>query len=219
MIFGDAQLSNDLKNCNNLASKWSYWCKDKATEQWIKRLDWMKNVVYPWNNKDWDYKQFVKNRYDPEDVLKLKIGGSISNLIHNIDILIKQIESLLTQPNPDSSSVAGISDQPMSKNANRQRFFDLKKQIAILKNEPDKNRNQIEALHAALNHMISTKSITSMEYGLGLKQEGIYQKAPYDDPFFNNKKLNGEFSSSYFIQTGFCKSKETNENDCVKKKI
>lgn len=219
MIFGDAQLSEDLKNCNNLASKWSNWCKDKAKDEWMKRLDWMKNVVYPWNNKDWDYRQFVKNRYDPEDVLKLRTRGSISDLIHNIDILIKQMESLLTQPNPDSNSLAGISDQPVSKNGNRQRFFDLKKQIAILKSEPEKNKNQIEALYAALNQMISSKSITSMEYGLALKQDGIHQKPPYDDPFFKNKNINGEFSSSYFIQTGFCKSKESNENDCVKKKF
>jgi len=218
MIFGDTQLTNDLKNCSNLPSKWSYWCNEKAKQQWIRRLDWMKNTVYPWNNRDWDYKQFVKNRYDPEDVLKLKKDGSISNLINNIDILIKQIESILTAPNPDGGSIAGITDQPSSNNANRQRFLDLKKQISILSSNPEKNRNQIEALHDALNQIISSKLITSKEYGLGLMQDGTFQKPPYDDNFFN-KSITGEASSSYFIQTGFCKGKETNENECNRKKF
>jgi hypothetical protein len=218
MIFRDTQLSNDLKNCDNLPSKWSYWCSEKAKEQWMKRLDWMKNSVYPWNNKDWDYKQFVKNRYDPEDVLKLKKGGSISELINNIDIIIKQIESILTAPNPDANSVAGITDQPSSNNKNKDRFLDLKRQISILSHEPTKNRNELEGLYAALNDMISSKLITSKEYGLGLTQDGVYQKPPYDDHFFN-KPITGEYSSSYFIQTGFCKSTETNQSDCNNKKF
>jgi hypothetical protein len=218
MIFGDTQLTNDLKNCNNLPSKWSYWCNEKAKQQWIRRLDWMKNMVYPWNNRDWDYKQFVKNRYDPEDVLKLKKDGSISNLINNIDILIKQVESILTVPNPDGGSIAGVTDQPSSNNPNKQRFLDLKRQISILSNDPEKNRNQIQALHDALNQIISSKQITSKEYGLGLMQDGTFQKPPYDDNFFN-KSITGEASSSYFIQTGFCKGKETNENECNRKKF
>jgi hypothetical protein len=218
MIFGDTQLTNDLKNCNNLPSKWSYWCNEKAKQQWIRRLDWMKNVVYPWNNRDWDYKQFVKNRYDPEDVLKLKKDGSISNLINNIDILIKQVESILSAPNPDGGSIAGVTDQPSSNNPNKQRFLDLKRQISILSNDPEKNRNQIEALHDALNQIISSKQITSKEYGLGLMQDGTFQKPPYDDNFFN-KSITGEASSSYFIQTGFCKGKETNQNECNRKKF
>lgn len=218
MLFADAQLNNDIKNCNNLPSKWSYWCNEKAKQLWIRRLDWMKDTVYPWNNRDWDYKQFVKNRYDPEDVLKLRKGGSISDLINNIDILIKQIESLLTAPNPDGGSVAGITDQPSSNNPNKQRFLELKRQISILSSDPEKNRNQIQALHDALNQIISNKGITSKEYGLGLMQDGTFQKPPYEDSFFN-KTLTGESSSSYFIQTGFCKTKEANETECRRKKF
>lgn len=218
MIFADTQLKNDIKNCNNLASKWSYWCNEKAKDQWIRRLDWMKHMVYPWNNKDWDYRQFVKNRYDPEDVLKLRKGGSISDLIKNIDIIIKQIESILSAPNPDSGSIAGISDQPSSNNPNKNRFLELKRQISILSSDPEKNRNQIEALYDALNMIISSKLISSKEYGLGLMQDATYQKPPYDDTFFN-KPITGEGSSSYFIQTGFCKGKEPNENECISKKF
>ena len=87
MIFKDEQLSKDLNNCNNLPSKWTNWCIDKAKEQWMRRLAWMKNMVYPWNNKNWDYKQFVINRYHPEDALGLKKGGKMKDLIKNIDIL------------------------------------------------------------------------------------------------------------------------------------
>ena len=218
MIFGDNQYTIDIKNCNNLPSKSSYWCKDKAKDQWLRRLSWMKNIVYPWNNRDWDYKQFVKNKYDPENVLQLKKGGSMQALTHNIDILIKQIESLISAPNPDSNSVAGITDQPVSNNIFKGRFLDLKKKISILSSEPEKNRFQIEGLHAALNEMISSKLITSKEYGLGLIQDGVYQKPPYDDKFFD-KTITGESSSSYFIQTGFCKSKEPTKNECISKKF
>jgi hypothetical protein len=218
MIFKDEQLSTDLKNCNNLPSKWTNWCIDKAKEQWMRRLAWMKNIVYPWNNKNWDYKQFVINKYHPEDVLGLKKGGSITALIQNIGILIEQVNGLLINPNPDADSIAGISDQPRSNNVFKNRFLELKKQLSILSKEPEKNRYQIEALYLAINEIISAKLITSKEYGLGLTQDGTFQKPPYDDPFFQ-KSLTGEASSSYFIQSGFCNSTETNKQECINKKF
>jgi len=218
MIFSDPQLSTDLQNCSNLPSKWTNWCNDKAKEQWMRRLDWMKNTVYPWNNRNWDYRQFVKNKYDPEDVLGLKKGGSISDLIKNIDILIEQMKGLLTEPNPDGNSIAGISDQPLSNNTTKNRFLELKKQVSILSKEPEKNRYQLESLYSAINEIISSKLITSKEYGLGLAQDSTFQKPPYDDAFFQ-KPITGEASSSYFIQSGFCKSTETNESECKNKKF
>ena len=178
----------------------------------------MKNMVYPWNNKNWDYKQFVINRYHPEDALGLKKGGKMKDLIKNIDILIEQVNGLLSKPNPDANSIAGISDQPMSNNWFKNRFLSLKRELSILSKDPEKNRYQIEALYLAINEIISAKLITSKEYGLGLTQDGTFQKPPYDDPFFQ-KSLTGEASSSYFIQSGFCNSTETNEQECINKKF
>jgi hypothetical protein len=218
MIFGDKELETDLRNCSNLPSKWTEWCKDKAKSAWMRRLSWIKDVVYPWNNKDWDYKQFVKNNYDPEDVLGLRRGGNMDELIGNISIIVKQLESLISVANPNDNSVAGISDQPSTNNPRMAQIISLKQQLAELKRNPEGNRNQIEALAGALNELVRSRAITSKEYGIGIAAEGSFQQPPYNDPFFN-KPIRGEGSSSYFIQTGFCTTKDNSQQDCKNKKF
>ena len=59
------------------------------------------------------------------------------NINTNIGILIKQINSLLMDPNPDDSSRAGISDQPMSNNPFKDVYLNLKMEKSIKRNTMD----------------------------------------------------------------------------------
>ena len=120
------------------------------------------DLVYPWNNLKWDYQQFVKNKYNPVK-LGIRKDGSFDATFHNVGIMMKQMDSLISDPNPDDSSVAGIHDRT-----------DRKKSAST-------------------------------------------QSKPYNDPFFN-KPINGRYSSSYFTQTGFCETKDT-EIECKNKNL
>lgn len=205
-------LWNETKKCDQLGGGWNGWCKDQVKQRWLQEL--LGPRVYPWVNLEWDYKQFVKNNYDPRN-LGLSKNGDFSALITNIDILIKQINSLLMDPNPNDSSRAGVSDQPMSNNPFKDVYLNLKKQIIELKRDPVANAGQINALKEAVAQMEKNRQISAKEYGIGLNQDASYQLAPYSDGYFN-KPLTGKASSSYFVQNGFCKTRDT-EKDCREK--
>lgn len=50
-----------------------------------------------------------------------------------------------------------------------------------------------------------------------IKEEARDQKPPYPDPFFQSQQLNGEGSSSYFVQVGICPTKIKDEKTCKAK--
>lgn len=68
------------------------------------------DLIYPWNNLKWDYQQFVKNKYNPVK-LGIRKDGTFDATFKNMDIMMKQMDSLISDPNPDNNSVAGIDDR------------------------------------------------------------------------------------------------------------
>ena len=77
-------------------------------------------LIYPWNNLKWDYQQFVKNKYNPVK-LGIRKDGTFDATFKNMDIMMKQMDSLISDPNPDDNSIAGIHDQTdRNKNTNNQ---------------------------------------------------------------------------------------------------
>jgi len=207
------KLWNETAKCDQLGGSFNGWCKNVVRERWL--ADLLGPRVYPWVNLQWDYQQYVKNNYNPVN-LGINRSGNVQALVTNIGILIKQLNSLLMDPNPNDTSRAGISDQPMSNNPFKDVYFNLKTQILQLKQNPIANADKINILKQALEQMEKNRQITAKEYGLGLNLVASYQEPPYNDPFFN-KPTTGRGSSSYFAQAGFCKTKD-NESDCKKKK-
>jgi len=205
-------LWNELKKCDQLGGGSNGWCKEQVRQRWIQEL--LGPRVYPWINLHWDYQQYVKNNYDPRK-LGIDKNGNIQALIQNIGILIQQLNSLLMDKNPNDNSRAGISDQPLSNNPFKNVYLGLKKQIIDLKSNPTANAGKISALKETLDMMEKNRQISAKEYGLGLNFDASYQKPPYNDPYFN-KPISGTGSSSYFVQTGFCKTKD-NHSECKAK--
>jgi hypothetical protein len=207
-------LWNELKKCDQLGGSFNGWCKDQVRMRWFEKL--LGSRIYPWINLSWNYQQYVKNNYDPRN-LGIRKEGNMRALIANIGVLINQLNSLLMDPNPDGNSVAGISDQPKSNNPFKSVYLSLKAQINELKRVPSvENTQKIAALKDALQLIEKNRQISAKEYGLGTNLDATYQPPPYSDDFFN-KPLRGKNSSSYFAQTGFCKTKDNNMNDCKSK--
>jgi hypothetical protein len=207
------KLWDETAKCDQLGGGFNGWCKNVVKERWL--ADLLGPRVYPWINLQWDYQQYVKNNYNPVN-LGIDRSGNVQGLITNIGILIKQLNSLLMDPNPGDNSRAGVSDQPMSNNPFKDVYLNLKTQIIQLKQDPIGNAAKINTLKEAINQMEKNRQITAKEYGLGLNLDASYQAPPYNDPFFN-KPTTGRGSSSYFAQSGFCKTKD-NEADCKQKK-
>jgi hypothetical protein len=205
-------LWNELKKCDQLGGGSNGWCKEQVRQRWIQEL--LGPRVYPWINLRWDYQQYVKNNYDPRK-LGINKDGNMQALIKNIGILIQQLNSLLMDKNPNDNSRAGISDQPLSNNPFKNVYLELKKQIIDLKSNPTANAGKIAALKDTLDMMEKNRQISAKEYGLGINFDASYQKPPYNDPYFN-KPITGTNSSSYFVQTGFCKTKD-NYSECKAK--
>jgi hypothetical protein len=208
------KLWDETAKCDQLGGSFNGWCKDVVKQRWLQDL--LGPRVYPWINLQWDYQQYIKNNYNPVN-LGIDRSGNAEALVTNIGILIKQLNSLLMDPNPADSSRAGVSDQPMSNNPFKDVYLNLKGQIIQLKQDPVANASKINILKEAVAMMEKNRQITAKEFGLGINLEASYQSAPYNDPYFN-KPTDGKASSSYFVQTGFCKTKD-NETDCKTKKL
>ena len=69
---------------------------------------------------------------------------------------------------------------------------------------------------ALTNDLVDCLQRTSCVLLNNTKRSYLDQKPPYDDPFFN-RKLDGEFSSSFFAQVGFCPSKISDPTQCNNK--
>jgi len=206
------RLWSETAKCDQLGGSSNGWCKNVVRERWL--ADLLGPRVYPWVNLQWDYQQFVINNYNPVN-LGISRRGNIQALTNNIGILIQQLNSLLMDANPNSSSRAGVSDQPMSNNPFSDVYLNLKREIIQLKQDPVGNADKLNTLKEAVAQMEKNRQITAKEFGLGLNLEASYQSPPYNDPFFN-KPTTGTGSSSYFAQTGFCKTND-NEQQCRQK--
>ena len=190
------------------------WCKDQVRQQWIQNI--IGPRIYPWANFRWDYQQYVINNYEPMKLGLDKKDTSTTGLIKNIGIIIKLIRGLINDPNPSNNSRAGIDDQPSTDNPIYPQYIELKRQIIELLKNPNQNAGRINALRDTLEYMERSNQITAKDYGLGKNYEGSLESPPYDDKFFN-KPLKGQAASSYFIQSGFCKTNDKNQKQCKDK--
>ena len=174
------KMFSEIKQCLNGGS-FGIQCAAEITNKYIRKLSFMKNLIYPWRNYDWDYTEFVKKNYNTK-LLGASGDGTIGAIVHDVDAILKIIEGLLFDANPADNSAA--SNPSSSKN-------DL---VDCL--------NQSGGLSCRI---LNAAKISSLN-----------QKKPYDSKFFN-KKIDGQHSSSYFVQVGMCPSKITDKSMCESK--
>jgi hypothetical protein len=211
-------LFNQLDMCDTLGGPKSGWCKDQVRMKWIQDL--IGPRIYPWANFRWDYKGYVEKNYDPAD--KVDKSGTMTAAMNNVDVIILQLNSLITDPNPGNDAIAGISDQPPSshplKNEFIDKYTDLSRQIIELKKDPAKNKDRLSQIRDTLSSYLQTRPVTAKEYGIAINSASrMLEEKPYDDVFFN-RDMNKENSSNYYVQIGFCKTDDKDQINCESKK-
>lgn len=100
-------MSYDSKKLNELQQKVAT-ATAKANYK-IRQIPLFKDSVYPWNNHDFDFSQYIYNKYDP-DKLGFSDKGCVSTTIHDAAKLSNYSDALLTDPLPNNGSIAGIDD-------------------------------------------------------------------------------------------------------------
>lgn len=211
-------LFNQLDTCDTLGGPKTGWCKDQVRMKWIQDL--IGPRIYPWANFRWDYKGYVEKNYDPADTIDK--SGTMTAAMNNVDVIIRQLNSLITDPNPGNDAMAGITDQPPSthpaKNDFVAKYTDLSNQIIQLKKDPVKNKDRLTQIRDTLNSYLQSRPVSAKEYGIAINSASrTSEEKPYEDVFFN-RDMNRENSSNYYVQVGFCKTEDKKQQDCESKK-
>ena len=103
---------SEIKECY-VDGPYGIQCAAAITDKYIRRLSFMKDLIYPWRNYDWDYTEYVKKNYNTQ-LLKVSGDGTMTAIVNDVDAILKLIEGLLYDANPDNASSA--SNPASSKN-------------------------------------------------------------------------------------------------------
>ena len=187
------------KNCVRLGGAYTLHCIMAAYDKYLfRKFSWVKNMIYPWSNYDWDYAQFIDNLYDPKRGVNDIRGGTITisgkadieEMVNTVEVIIKLLFSLTTDANPNKKSSASIkfkknkySDLPDCINVEvRDKLISLRSQMQTLK-------NKISPLQREVNKKMR-------KYQSDLKK-WRYLKAKYDRENFQDK--NTENIENFYI--------------------
>lgn len=102
---------SEIKECFADGS-FALQCAAAITEKYLRRLSFIRDLVYPWRNYDWDYTEYVKKNYNTK-LLKVSGDGTATAIINDVNAILKLIEGLLFDANPDNNSSAS---NPASRN-------------------------------------------------------------------------------------------------------
>ena len=88
-------------------------CSAAVTDKYMREFNFMKNLVYPWRNYDWDYQEYVKTNYNTKK-MGVSGEGNTRAIIKDVDALLKIIDGLLFKANPTDNSSASNPNSPNS---------------------------------------------------------------------------------------------------------
>lgn len=93
----------------------------------LKNKEW-KNI-YPYNNHDFDYKEYILNKYNP---YKLGISNepTVKNLSESTIKLSKYMDLMLESPTPNSKDRAGVDDINNENSVIKNKLADIKIQTS-----------------------------------------------------------------------------------------
>lgn len=168
------------KDCALCKSKGSdIKCMKTAITKLMRKLPFIRDSVYPWQNYDWDYGNYIDNNYSAMATGSSRAG---KDYLKNIGIFIKIIRAYIDKGNPGKGAVAG-----------------------------GKGKNSDYAVYGCLGNK---KKICDTTHKVKMSN---LQKKPYNNKFFN-KKLQGNYASSYYVRVGSCERKDIKSEGLCKKK-
>ncbi len=135
----------DCAKCKGQANN-DATCLNAALTKLFRQIPHVKDTIYPWQNYEWDYGNFVDNNYSAAATGSTK-RGSWSALFKNTKIFLKFFKAMIFSPNPNKRSVAGgmnkHSDFPIygcqGNNANNCRVWNSVK-MSNLQRKPYKDK-------------------------------------------------------------------------------
>ena len=173
------QYNIDCSLCANNGN--NYRCHKIAEQKLMRSMPFLQKNIYPWNNYDWNYGNFVDNNYSVMATGATK-SGSISSLFKNMKAFMKLVKGYLSDSNPGPTSYPG----KLAKDGDIPYYECVGKST-------DSEGNQISDPSSVTN----CKIINKIKYG-------TKQKAPTDDLFLKKYPITGEKSSSYYFKIGTC---------------
>lgn len=95
------QYEKDCKRCAGSAKN-DLNCLEVAKTNFERNMPSSHKDVYPWRNYDWNYGNYVANKYSTK---ALPAGnGSFSGVKKNVNNIVKSIDGLIFEPSPNSIS-------------------------------------------------------------------------------------------------------------------
>jgi len=164
-------------------------CIKNATTK-LSRDTILKDKVWPWQNFDWDYSQYIDNNYTPKE-LGITSDPTWAALGKNIKGMAKLGAQMLLLPNPPNNAVSGKTDATNC----------LKRAQTLCKGSRGTCVQQQKKICDKNNSIKNSYS----------KLKPIYSKMKTIKPTTKGS------SSSYFIQTGTCPTEITEEESCLDK--
>lgn len=95
-----ADMLREQNQCLEMGGKYSNQCTIAIANKYTRMLPFMKNLVYPWRNYDWDYSMYVEKYYEPKKNFGASDSHSITAIIRDVNSIINLIDGLLVDPNP-----------------------------------------------------------------------------------------------------------------------
>ena len=199
-------------------------CYKRIFNKYLRKFPLIKDSIYPWNNYDWDYAQFIDNHYSPI-ALGASPKGTFDALWKNIIALMKIGDAMIFAANPNSRSEAGNKHNSQSDVRNCGLLM-----RAALKNGANeissyaKNGEFYNVTRATHRMTKKIKSFQTLCPFMKQLKHYFYQNQREPYPGFlrkyniPKKALRGEGSSSYFIKVGYCQAKKPKtKNSCQQK--
>jgi len=222
-------------------------CKNIAKSNLMKRLPWKENNIYPWRNYDYNYFNAVQKNYN---LYSSGIKNSIFDLndvLDNANSIETVVDGYLMDPIPSDSALAGSSreirnpadyDYGYRINSSTKTFntdsyqcectlitrcIDSNKNNPILRRCDNncirgcftKYKNQCINENGGNNNFVKCGSQNTMA-----NRASDIQEKPNTDPFFDENKVKGKYSSSYYTKIGACPRNDiNNEKRCKDNKL
>ena len=173
------QYNLDCALCTNQGN--SYRCHKVAEQKLIRSMPFLNKNIYPWNNYDWNYGNFIDNNYSVMSTGATK-SGSISAVFKNMRAFMKLVKGYISDPNPADSSYPGkfAKDGDIS-------YYECTGNLV------DSQGNRI----SDAGSVATCKAMNKIKYGK-------LQEPPTKDSFLRKYKTTGDKSSSYYVKVGMC---------------
>ncbi len=83
-------------------------CQKAALDKLFRKLPFIHKSIYPWQNYEWDYGNYIDNNYSAMATGSSKSGNAV---FKNLGIFFKLFKAYMFSANPSNKSVAGGKDK------------------------------------------------------------------------------------------------------------